>query len=218
MRWKYILFDLDGTLTDSKEGILNCIKYTLDAFGREIPAEEQLMQFIGPPLTEGFQKITGMTEKEAAEAVVKYRERFGVTGLFENSLYEGIDVVLKRLCQKGYILAVATSKVEEYAVRILEYFHIASYFDEIVGSTFDGSRSRKADVIREALRRLGTDSPDRENVIMVGDRKHDILGAAECGLTSLGVYYGFASENELEAAGADYIVHTVPELLSFFEA
>lgn len=218
MRWKYILFDLDGTLTDSREGILNCVKYALEAFGKEIPSEEKLLQFIGPPLVEGFQRITGMTKDEAVLATAKYRERFGTVGLFENRVYDGIDTVLEKLKEKGYVLAVATSKPEEYSVRILEHFHLAAYFTAIVGSTFDESRSRKADVIQEALRRLGIAEDAKKDVIMVGDRKHDILGAQECGLTSLGVYYGFASEHELETFHADHIVQKVTDLLTFFEA
>lgn len=217
MAWKYILFDLDGTLTDSREGIINCVKYALEAFNRPVPSENELLQFIGPPLVEGFQNIAGMSMEEAVEATSKYRERYSVIGLFENKLYEGIADVLARLKKGGYEISLATSKPEEYSHRILEHFGIKKYFDEIVGSTLDGSRGRKADVIREVFRRMEIPEEEKKDVIMIGDRKHDILGAKECGIASLGVYYGFAPEHELEDYQADYIIHKVEELVSFFD-
>lgn len=217
MAWKYIFFDLDGTLTDSREGIINCVKYALEAFGRQIPPENELLRFIGPPMLESFQSVVGMSNEEAVQATRKYRERYGVTGLFENVLYEGIDKVLAALKEQGYQLVLATSKPEEYSVRILEHFGIKEYFVEIVGSTLDSSRDKKADVIREAFSRLGLSEEEKARTIMVGDRKQDILGAKECGIASLGVYYGFAPEHELEDYGADYIIDNVEELLSFFK-
>lgn len=216
MSWKYILFDLDGTVTDSCSGIINCVKYALEAFGKPIPSEEELLQFIGPPLVDSFQNVIGMSSEEAVEATAKYRERYGTVGLFENALYEGMDKVLAGLKEKGYLVALATSKSEEYSVRILEHFGIKDYFDEIVGSTLDGKRNQKADVIKEVFRRMQITEEMKEQVIMVGDRKHDILGAKSCGIASLGVYYGFAPEHELEECGADYIIHKVDELFSFF--
>lgn len=216
MAWKYILFDLDGTLTDSREGILNCIKYALEAMNKTIPSERELLQFIGPPLIDGFQNITGMSYDEAVIATEKYRERYSTVGLFENKLYKGIEQVLAVLQENGFLLALATSKPEEYSVRILEHFDIKKYFSEIVGSTLDGSRNKKVDVIREVFARMGITEEQKQEVIMVGDRKHDILGAKECNIASLGVYYGFAPEHELEECKADYILHEVSELVSFF--
>ena len=216
MNWKYILFDLDGTVTDSCLGIINCVKYALEAFGKPIPPEKELMQYIGPPLVESFQCFAGMSSEEAVEATAKYRERYSTVGLFENALYDGMDKVLAALKNKGYMVALATSKPEEYSVRILEHFGIEKYFDEVVGSTLDDKRNRKADVIKEVFRRMHITEEMKEQVIMVGDRKHDILGAKECGIVSLGVYYGFAPENELEECGADYIIHEVDELFAFF--
>ena len=216
MAWKYILFDLDGTVTDSKEGICNCVKYALEAAKRPIPTEEELMKFIGPPLIESFQKFSDMTFEEALQATETYRERYSVTGLYENRLYKGMDQVLSTLQKAGYQLAIATSKPEEYSVRILEHFGIARYFDEIVGSTLDGGRNAKADVICEVFRRMNIQEEEKDTVIMVGDRKHDILGAKECGIASCGVCYGFAPAGELEEYGADYLVYRVEELLSFF--
>ena len=196
MAWKYILFDLDGTVTDSKEGICNSVKYALEAAKRPIPTEEEL--------------------EEALQATETYRERYSVTGLYENRLYKGMDQVLSTLQKAGYQLAIATSKPEEYSVRILEHFGIARYFDEIVGSTLDGGRNAKADVICEVFRRMNIQEEEKDTVIMVGDRKHDILGAKECGIASCGVCYGFAPAGELEEYGADYLVYRVEELLSFF--
>lgn len=213
MGWKYILFDLDGTLTDSNEGILNCVVYALEAAGKEIPDRETLLKFIGPPLVDGFQEITGMTREEAVTATAKYRERYGVIGLFENKPYEGIEQVLSELKKQGKLLALATSKPETYAIRILQHFHLMKYFDETVGSELDGTRNDKAEVIREALRRLNISKEEYRDVIMVGDRRHDIIGAGKCGIESLGVYYGFAEPGELEQAGADYIAHSVSDVL-----
>lgn len=217
MKWKYILFDLDGTLTNSEEGIINCVIYALESKGVAIPSQEELMAFIGPPLVESFQKYAGLNEVEAKEAVVKYRERYSEKGLYENSVYEGMEEVLKRLVQKGCTLAVATSKPEVFSKQILEYFHLDGYFTEIVGSTLDGSRDNKADVIREVFRRLAITEKELGQVLMVGDRKHDILGARECNIKSLGVYYGFAPQGEMEEYGADYIIDEVADYIEFFD-
>jgi len=216
MVWNTILFDLDGTLTDSKEGIINSMKYALAAMGCPVPPEEELLQFIGPPLMDSFQVLSGMGSEWAVQALVKYRERYSTVGLFENKLYEGMEEVLATLQSQGYCLAVATSKPEEYSVKILEHFGVAQYFTEIVGSTLDRTRDKKSEVIQEALRRLHLTGEQTKKVIMVGDRKYDILGAKKCGIQSLGVYYGFAPKGELEEYGADYIIHEVSELLSFF--
>ena len=212
MAWKYILFDLDGTLTDSSEGIVNCVKYALESAGKEIPEQKELLGFIGPPLVDGFQEIVGMTREEAAVATAKYRERYSVIGLFENQPYDGIALLLSRLKSQGKILALATSKPECYSIRILQRFNLMKYFDVTVGSTLDGARNHKPDVIREVFRRLRLSPEDMEQVIMVGDRKQDILGAKECGISSLGVYYGFAELGELEQAGADQIAWSVEEV------
>lgn len=211
--YKYILFDLDGTLTDSSKGITNCVKYALEAAKKEIPGDDKLFEFIGPPLTEGFMTISGMSKKEAERATKKFRERYNVTGLFENKPYEGIEKVLNTLCEKGYVLAVATSKPEETAKKIIEHFGLKKYFKEITGSTFDAVRNTKQSVIEETLKRLNVTDKEKENVLMVGDRKHDVIGAHNCGIDVLGVYYGFAKKGELEAAGADHIVSKVEEIV-----
>ena len=217
MGWKYLLFDLDGTVTDPQEGILNCVKYVYQASGLEIPPDDMLLSYIGPPLIDGFQEIAGMTYQEAVEAAAKYRERYGVTGLFENRVYDGMEGALARLKEMGCHIAMATSKPEIYARRILEHFDLLKYFDQVVGGALDGSRNQKADVIREALRRLELAEEERGKVIMIGDRKHDIIGAKECGIASLGVYYGFAPAGELEECGADYVIRNVGQLVPFFQ-
>ena len=216
MSWNYILFDLDGTLTDSREGIIKCICYALEAAKVSIPDEETLLRFIGPPLVEGFQDLAGMEYEAALEATAKYRERYSIVGLFENEMYDGIKDVLKELKKQGKKIALATSKPEIYATRILDYFEIGDYFDEVAGATIDGARNTKVAVIEEALLRLGISKEQRSEVLMIGDRKHDILGAKECSIASLGVRYGFAADGELEAAGADFMVSDVEELLAFF--
>ncbi len=200
-------------MTDSSKGILNCVKYALEAAGIQPPDRRTLLQFIGPPLIDSFQETIGMSYEDAKAATEKYRERYSIIGLFENIPYKGISLVLSRLKSQGKILALATSKPEIYSVRILQHFNLMKYFDVTVGSTLDDSRYRKADVIREVFGRLGLSPQDKEDVIMVGDRKQDILAAKECGITSLGVYYGFAELGELEKAGADHIVWAVDEIM-----
>lgn len=215
--WKYILFDLDGTIMDSSCGIIRCIEYTLKAAGRPIPPREVLLRFIGPPLVTGFQENTGMTEEEAVWAKDKYRERYNRIGLFEAEKYSGIDEVFALLKRQGRKISLATSKPEDTSVRILEHFGLLSYFDETTGAAMDGSISNKEDVIREALRRFHITEEQKEQVLMVGDRKMDIMGARQCGIASLGVGYGFAQPGELEAAGADYVVQDMDALRHFFD-
>ena len=215
-KWDYILFDLDGTITDSREGITNCIKYALREMGRPIPEEEVLLRFIGPPLVQGFEENIGMNQEDAVQATAKYRERYHDIGLFEADVYEGVDAVFSYLKEQGVKIALATSKPEEFAVRILEHFHLAQYFDVMAGATLDGERNTKEAVIREALRRLCVTDDKKEKVLMIGDRKYDILGAKSCGIAALGVYYGFAEEGELEEAGALTTVQTTGQLLDYF--
>lgn len=216
MKWKYLLFDLDGTVTNSKEGILNCVKYAYEAAGLPVPEEKTLLRYIGPPLVDSFQEVAGMTRQEAEQATQKYRERYSVTGLFENQVYEGMDETLRSLKREGFQIALATSKPEEYSVRILEHFGLSDCFDEVVGSMLDGRRNRKAEVIQEVFRRMNISQEEKQCTIMIGDRKHDILGAKECGIASLGVYYGFAPAGELEEYGADYVLQRVDQILPFF--
>ncbi len=207
-----LLFDLDGTLTDPKEGITKCVQYALAYYDIEVDDLNELLCFIGPPLIESFQMFYGFDKEKAEEATAKYRERFKDIGIFENRIYEGVIDLLKACKTAGKTLCLATSKPEIFAVRILEKYGMAEYFDEAVGSTLDGSINAKDEVIREAFRRLGIDDTKKAEVIMIGDRKHDILGAKKCGIESIGVSFGYAEEGELEAAGAEYIVETMEEL------
>lgn len=204
---KTILFDLDGTLTNSSEGILNSIRYMMEKLELEIPDEATLYSFIGPPLTESLQQLYGMTPAEATAAVNVYREYYGENGLEQLSLYPGIEAMLDKL-RSNYYLAIATSKPEPFAKRIIEAKGLSKYFIGIFGAELVGERSKKADVIAYALEKLGTSS-----AVMVGDRKYDILGAKANYLPSIGVLYGFGDRSELLEAGANQIVATPAELL-----
>ena len=199
-KYDVILFDLDGTLTDSAEGIVNCAEYALNAMGITEPDRSRLLRFIGPPLVDSFMDFYGMSREDALKAVALYRERFPVKGIFENRVYEGIPEALDMLKKAGKRLAVATSKPEVYAKRILEHFELAEYFEAVTGAELSGERNAKSEVIEECLKRLG--NPDKGTVLMIGDRKHDVIGAKACGVDCAGVKFGYAEENELENAGA----------------
>ena len=216
MEYKYILFDLDGTLTDSSQGITRCVKYALEKLGYEIPSEDMLLKFIGPPLQWGFEHVIGMEPGEAERATTVFRERYDTKGLFENTPYQGITDVLKALTEGGFVMAVATGKPEPTAKRVIEHFGLDVYFSEICGSTYDGSRRTKDTIIEETIRRLGIPEQERGSILMVGDRMHDMIGAAKCRIRSLGVYYGFADKGELEANGADFIINEVKDYYEFF--
>lgn len=217
--YQYILFDLDGTLTDPKLGITGCVQYALRKLGVEAPDADALEPFIGPPLLDSFREFCGFDEEKGLQAIAYYRERYAVEGLFENEAYPGIVQMLTRLQQAGRHLAVASSKPEVFVKKILEHFGMLSCFEVVVGSELDGNRVRKEEVLEEALRQLlGESMPEKGaptnamDIVMVGDRKFDIQGAKTCGIASVGVAYGYASEGELEEAGADRIVYTVQEL------
>ena len=213
---KYLLFDLDGTLTDPKEGICTCVQYALASFGIQEPDLDKLEPFIGPPLKESFMHFYDMNEEQAQAAVEKYRERFRDTGIFENRLYDGIPQMLRTLNSKGMFLAVASSKPTVFVERILEHFGIRSYFKVVVGSELDGTRTEKNEVVEEALRQLFGDAPVEKNkVYMIGDRRFDIEGAKAQGVDSVGVTYGYGGMEELREARADYIVRSVEELQRF---
>lgn len=213
--YKYILFDLDGTLTDSKPGILNCVQYALEKMGRPEPDRDKLNCYVGPPLHKSFEKFAGFAPAEAVEAMNIYRERFSTIGLFENSVFEKILPMLESLKAAGRVLAVSTSKPKIYTDRILERYGLAEYFTAVVGCELDGTRSDKAEVIEETLRQLGLDTQDKEEVVMIGDREHDVIGAKENEIACVGVLYGYSEGDELKNAGADYLVHSVEELKEF---
>lgn len=209
-RFQYILFDLDGTLTDPAVGITNSIMYSLKKYNIKVDDRSELYKFIGPPLLESFMKYYGFTEEEGKKAIEYYREYFGVKGLFENIIYDGIKDLLKSLKDNGKILLVATSKPQVFAEQILVHFKLDKYFSFIAGSNLDGTRIKKAEVIEYALE--GLNITDLTKTIMVGDREHDIRGAKTIGIKSIGVLYGYGSKEELVNADADYIVQSVSEI------
>lgn len=215
--FNYILFDLDGTLTDPKLGITSSVQYALRALGIEEPSLDKLEPFIGPPLADSFREFYGLDEGQIETAIAKYRERFNDQGIYENEIYPGIAEMLAALKASGKKLSIASSKPTQFVERILDYFDIRTYFDVIIGSNMDGTRSKKEEVVEEALRQMllseMTPAEKKAAVAMVGDRRFDIEGAREHGITSVGVAFGYAPEGELEQAGADYIVDTVNALL-----
>ncbi len=207
---QYLLFDLDGTLTDSRPGITRSVQYALEAFDIHVDDLDSLRPFIGPPLYESFMRFYHFSEEQAHRAVAKYREYFAEKGLFENDVYEGIIPLLQDLKAQGKTLAIATSKPTVFAQQIAEHFAFASYFEVIIGSELDGSRIHKGDVIAYALEQLKIE--DKSQVVMIGDREHDIIGARQNGVVGIGVFYGYGSLEELQKAGADSIVHDVKGL------
>lgn len=215
MMYKAILFDLDGTLTQSGEGITKSVQYALEKLGKPEENLDALEVFVGPPLMEQFMKYADLDEETARQAVAFYRERYSTIGIFENRPYPGVAHMLEELKRKGYLLAVASSKPERFVKQILEHFDLAKYFVEMVGSEMNGSRTNKTEVIEETLRRLHLEN-HREKVLMVGDKEHDILGARKAGLECLAVSYGYGSIEELEAALPLRIAGSADEVLDFF--
>lgn len=211
--YNYILFDLDGTLTNPGLGITNSVMYALKKFNIEVNDRTALYKFIGPPLQDSFQRYYGFSKEESDLAVKYYREYFSVHGLYENEVYDGIENLLIELKKKNKSLLVATSKPETFAVEILKHFHLEQYFDFIAGATMDSSRNTKADVISHALENCKIS--DLTSTIMVGDREYDILGAKQVGLDSIGVLFGYGNYEELEAAGATYIAESIRDILNF---
>ena len=203
------LFDLDGTLLDSKIGILNSMNYALDYFGIKADSDA-ITRFIGPPIRDSFRLLYGFSPEKTEEAVSKYREYFATKGMFEAKVYPDILSLLEMLANNGIQLTVATSKVGAYAELILSHFNMKHYFSVIVGSEMDGTRSDKAEIIGSALDELNKNC--NKNAIMIGDREHDIIGAKACGIDSVGVLWGYGGHIELEAAGATKIVNSVNEL------
>ncbi len=205
---KAILFDLDGTLTDSGEGIINCATLALKHFGLPVPSREELGVFVGPPLEKTFARF-GVPEDRLQEAVDVFRSRYLVVGKFENSPYPGIHQLLETLQKQGHRLFVATSKPETTALEVLEKFELTGYFEVICGATFDNTRSHKADVIAYLLGKIGA----QENILMVGDTEFDVLGAAAHGIPTIGVSWGYGKVAAMEQAGAIAIAHSMEELL-----
>lgn len=213
MKYPVVLFDLDGTLTDPGEGITNSVMYSLKKYGIDVPDRSSLYKFIGPPLHESYETYYSFSHEQAMEAVGYYREYYGEKGIFENRVYEGIEKMLCTLQKKGVLCLVATSKPEKYARQILEHYGLTGYFYFVAGANMDGTRTDKAEVIAYALEQI-PGKFDRTQILMVGDRLHDVKGARKNQLDSAGVLFGYGSEQELKEAGADYLVENPQELLT----
>lgn len=211
--YDYVLFDLDGTLTDPGLGITNSVAYALKRWNIEVADRTSLYKFIGPPLQDSFAKYYDFSPEDALRAVEVYREYFREKGLYENEVYPGVEDMLKTLRNQGKTLIVATSKPEAFAIKILKFFGLDGYFTVIAGATMDSSRSKKGDVIAYALKEAGV--ADKSRAVMVGDREHDIFGAQENGLDSIGVLFGYGDLEEMEKAGATYIAPAVEDILKY---
>ncbi len=215
MNKKYLLFDLDGTLTDPAEGITNAVAYALNRFGISIEDKRSLYPYIGPPLTDSFCRFHGLTVSQAKEALGYYREYFSEKGMYENIPYNGIEAFLQLLQEKGYTLLIATSKPEEFTVKILRHFSLDSYFTFVAGNTLDESRPTKGEVIAYLKEKFP--AIHRENTVMIGDRKYDIDGAHQHGIRAIGVLYGYGSKEELCNAGADAIAADLDALCQLID-
>ncbi|MBR6984619.1 MAG: HAD family hydrolase [Ruminococcus sp.] len=211
--YQYLLFDLDGTLTDPGIGITNSVIYALHKFDLEVSDPTVLYKFIGPPLKDSFKKYYGFSDEQSDLAIRYYRESFKKRGMFENEVYDGIQDLLKQLKSDGKTLIVATSKPEAFAVEILQHFDLYDYFNFVAGATMNDVRNKKADIIRYALETCHI--TNKSSAIMIGDREHDIIGANENGLDSIGVLFGYGTIDELKNAGATFIADTPMDIVKF---
>lgn len=214
--YQYLMFDLDGTLTDPREGITKSVQYALRHMGIEEKDLRKLEPFIGPPLLESFMEYYDFNVEQAREAVEYYREYFSKTGVFQNRLFDGVPKLLSDLKSHGKVVATASSKPEPFVRLILEHFHVEHYFDHICGGSMDESRLNKEDVIEELLcSRMRLPKEEWKHVLMIGDRRHDVEGAAKFNIPCLGLSMGFAAEGELEKAGAAAIVDSMEGIREF---
>ncbi|PGD18027.1 HAD family hydrolase [Bacillus toyonensis] len=207
------LFDLDGTVTDPKKGIVNSVLYALEKVGIEELHVSELDSFIGPPIQQSFVERYNMNEGEVERAVFYFREYLKQRGLLENSVYEGIPNLLKQLKDNGNRLFIATSKPTIFARQVIEHFQLTNYFEDIIGSNLNGTRIKKEEIIAHIL--LQNEGLNKEEVVMIGDRKHDIIGANHNGIASIGVLYGYGSKNELIEVSATHIAKDIEELHHF---
>lgn len=208
--YETLLFDLDGTITDTGPGIRNSVAYALKKQGIYVDDMSELNRFVGPPLIDSFKNFYGMNEEQANRAVADYRSIYSEKGIYENNIYDGMRELLKALYEKGKTLAVATSKPERFARLVIDDLGLAPYFKYVAGADMEGTRNKKSKVIEYALELCGV--TDKNKVIMIGDTKFDVLGARECGIDSLGILFGYGSREELEGAGATYIVNNVCDI------
>lgn len=203
--YKYVLFDLDGTLTDSALGITNCIVYACNKMNLSVPPMDVLKTFVGPPLKQRFSEVFSLSEKDAERALELYRERFAPIGIFENRVYPGVLEMLKALKDGGCILALATSKPQIFAEKILKHFNLDEFFHFVSGSDLKGGKQEKTDVMKEVLEKMAA---DKEKAVMVGDRCFDIDGARELSVHSIAVSYGYGTDEEIKACRPDYVADT----------
>ncbi|WP_019411813.1 HAD family hydrolase [Pseudomonas psychrophila] len=214
MHYQNVLFDLDGTLTDPREGITRSIQYGLSKMGIDEPDLSKLEHFIGPPLLQAFMEFYSFSEAQAWEAVGYYRERFSVTGLYENHVFDGVTPLLEELVGQGRQLYIATSKPQIYAREIARHFDFAKHFNVIYGSELDGTRTNKIELIAHLMAEQGLDPAQ---TLMIGDRKHDLIGARQNGLDAAAVGYGFGSFEELNSHTPAYHFETLVQLHQAFK-
>ena len=214
MAFEHILFDLDGTLTDSYEGITRSVQYALASLGIEENDQEVLRSFIGPPLIKTFMANYGFDEQTAKRAMYKYRERYIPIGVYENRVIDGVPQTLERLKASGKRLYLATSKPLETATEVIRHFGLEKYFDFLGGADFSFGRDEKWQVIEYVLDSCGI--KDRHSAVMVGDRSYDVIGAGRCGIKTIGVLCGYGSRKELEESGAEFIADSFPDICNFF--
>ena len=213
---KAVLFDLDGTLTDSGEGIMKSVQYALEKIGHPEPELEKLRCFVGPPLADMFRQYAGISQEEAEEAVKYYRERYAPIGILENRVYEGMEEVLTSLRRKGYVLGVASSKPDHFVRIVLENFGLSRFFDIVTGANLDGSLSKKAEVVAASLQKLEEIGIHKNQVILVGDTRYDVLGAREAGIDCLAVAYGYGDREDLLSVNPLAVADTPSRILDFF--
>lgn len=209
--FQYILFDLDGTLTDSGEGITKAVQYALKYFEIEVSDLSELRKFVGPPLRDSYKNFYNFDDEKAEIGITKFREYYTDRGIYENRVYDGVKETLKTLKDSGKTLIIATSKPEMHAEIVLKHFNLAKYFDFICGADFEETRVKKGDVIKYAIE--NADIKDLSNAIMIGDREHDIIGAKENNLKSIGVLYGYGDVVELTQARADFVVKNPEDII-----
>ena len=208
--YKHVIFDLDGTLSDSRQGIYNAYYYTAEKMSIQLPPEEAMTSLIGPSLQQGFRDVFGLSGSDIDKAVAFFRAYYGEKGLYENTLYEGIEALLEALEQANAKLYVATAKYQLFAERVLNYFKIHSYFQEVAGADYDGIHAGKTNLVAGILMRNGITDPS--DVVGVGDTHFDISAAAELAIDSIGVSYGFSSLEEIEKWNPDFIAPDVGSL------
>ncbi len=214
-RYQYCFWDLDGTLTNSAPGITHSVRYAMEKMGSPLPPEQDLRCFIGPPLLYSFENYLGLSPADSQRAVDYYRECYRAGAMLECDVYDGIREVLEALTRRGIICVLATCKPHEFACRIVEHFDLAKYLAFVSGPEMDGTRNEKHEVIAYAMEKLGLSSPDA--VLMVGDRRDDVIGASRCYMDCVGVEWGFGTHQELQDAGATCVIRRPEELLALFD-